>query len=243
MAATQISSIITQVRAALIETTARFWTDAELLAIMNLGVVDLWGAILDLHQDHYFRVNTSDVVLRANATEISGIPEDCFRVTLIEPRDTTVTASGHQVLFVPRKYNHPDFIIARTLDAQDPGSLPARQLYYAIVGEGSPTGAPQILTAPVLSADLNIRLVYNPTASVSNVNDINPIPGGSDNALKNWTLAYAKPKDQGGSVTPDAGALGVYATEKAMLLTRLTPREEQEPEIVEDMFQGYGSMW
>lgn len=248
MAATPLSSIITQVRNQLVESTAKFWSDTELKAIMRLGALDLWGAILDLHQDHYFKVigygpDAEGPYLRANATQISGIPDDCFRITLIEPRDTSSVGTGHQVMFVPRKYNHPDFIIARTQDAQDPSSLPARQIYYQIVGQGSPIAPPQILTAPLLSADLPLRIAYNPTIwPDSEQPEVNPIPGQSDNALKAWTIAYARAKETDDR-TPDPGWLGIYATEKQLILTRLTPREEQEPEVVEDMFQGYGSLW
>lgn len=246
--ATTVASILSQVRSQLVEPTAKFWSDDELKAIMRLGALDLWGAILDLHQDHYFKIvgkssDSDGPVLRANAIEVSNIPDDCFRILLIEPRDTSSTGTGHQVMFVPRKYNHPDFIIARTLDAQDPSSLPARQIYYQITGQGSPVEAPHILTAPLLNGDLPIRLAYNPTIWPDSEHpENNPVPGESDNALKAWTIAYARAKETE-ERTPDAGWLAVYATEKQLILTRLTPREEQEPEVVEDLFQGYGSLW
>ena len=241
---TPLPSILAQVRAQLIETTARFWTDAELYSIMRLGVQDMWGAILDLHADYYFRINDTDVVLKQGDAYISGIPADCFRITLIEPRDITVNGIGHAVLFVPRKYNHTDFIVARTLDAQDPGSMPARQIYYQIVGLGPPSEPMRIVTAPLLDEDLPLRLVYNQTiwGGSDNIPDVNPLPGECDNALKAWTLAYARAKETDGR-TPDAGWLAIYSAEKQNTLVRLTPREEQEPEIVEDMFQGYGSIW
>ena len=250
MAGTTLQYILGQVRAQLVETVARFWSDQELLDIMNLAITDLWGAILDLHQDHYWKINgndagTGDVYYRANDTQLSGIPQDCFRIQLIEPRDTTVTGTGHACIFVPRKFNHPDFSIARTLDPQDPDSLPSRQIYYAIVGEGSPANPPQVLCAPKISADLPIRLCYSPSIDRKTAGDMNPIPGGSDNALKAWTLSYAMAKevDAAGNRIPNSGWLAVYAQEKQNLLVRLTPREEQEPEVVEDMFQGYGSLW
>jgi len=228
----------------MVETTARYWTDAELTSIMRLGAQDMWGAILDLHQDYYFKINDKDVYLRRRDAYLSGIPADCFRITLLEPRDTSVTGIGHQVLFVPRKYNHPDFIVARTLDAQDPGSMPARQIYYQIVGLGAPSEPMRVVTAPLLNADLPLRLVYNQTIwpDSDNAPEMNPLPGEGDNALKAWTIAYARAKETDGR-TPDAGWLGIYATEKAQMLVRLTPREEQEPDVVEDMFQGYGSNW
>lgn len=241
MAATKISSIVTQVRRQLVEATANFWSDDELKDIMRLGALDLWGAILDLHQDHYFKINT-EVVLRANGSQISNMPDDCFRVLLIEPRDTTVNGNGHQVVFVPRKYKDTDFSVARTQSAQDLTTI-ARQIYYQIVGEGSPNEPPTILTAPLLNADLPLRLAYNPTIwADGEEKENNPVPGASDNALKAWTIAYARAKETEDR-SPDPGWLGVYATEKQLILTRLTPRQEQEPDVVEDLFQGYGSIW
>lgn len=251
MAGTPVSYILGQVRAQLVEIAARYWSDQELIDIMNLGMVDMWGAILDLHQDHFFKINGDsqgvggDVWLRANDTQISGIPPDCFRIQLIEPRDTSLLGRGHACIFTPRSYKHPDFCIARTLDAQDPDSLPSRQIFYTIVGEGAPASPPQIFCAPKVSSDLAIRLVYSPSLSVKSAGDMNPIPGGSDNALKAWTLSYAMAKevDAAGNRVPNPGWLAIYAQEKQNILVRLTPREEQEPEVVEDMFQGYGSLW
>lgn len=242
MAATKISTILTAVRNQLIEPVARFWSDDELKEIMRNGAIDLWGAILDLHQDHYFKIDAANPVLRANAFEVSNVPEDCFRILLIEPRDTTTTGTGFQIIFTPKKYKDSEFAVARTLSAQDPSALFGREIFYDITGVGSPLEPPHIQTAPLLSADLPLRLVYNP--SLEWEGDVNPVPGHSDNALKAWTIAFAMAKEgQQGQRVPDPGWLGVYATEKQTILTRLTPREEQEPEVVEDMFQGFGNYW
>src|SRR5262249_14657348 len=124
---------------------------------------------------------------------------------------------------------------------QDPSSLTDRTIYYQLVGVGSPVSAPKIVTAPLISADLRVRLVYNPSLEWDGGGH-NPVPGESDAALKAWTIAYARGKETEDR-QPDPGWLGVYATEKQHILTRLTPREEQEPEVVEDFFQGFGSLW
>lgn len=233
MSATAVSTTITQVRQFLLETSARFWTDAELIAIYGLGVNDLWGGILDLHGEHYMVVDDTHVALKSGASQLSGVPDDCFRVLLIEPRDTTSSGTGHAVLFTPRKYNHSSFINARTRTSLDPDST--GEIFYHLSGVGAPISAPTILTAPKVTADLNLRFVYCPTLTVT---DANPIPGQSDNALKAWTIAYALGKEgQQGARMPDAGWLSIYATEKQLILTRLTPRQEQEPEVVEDFFQ------
>lgn len=238
MPATAIATTIAQVREFLLERTARFWSDAELNGIYALGVNDLWGAILDVHGDHYMVVDSSHVKLTTSGTQLVGVPEDCFRVLLIEPRDTTSSGSMRAVQFVPRKYNHPDFIAARTRAAIDPSSIAV--IYYHVSGVGAPIAAPTILIAPSVTAELLLRFVYCPTITLG---ELNPIPGQSDNALKAWTLAYALGKETPqGSRAPDMAWLAVYATEKQLILTRLTPRQEQEPETIDDFFAGFGHL-
>lgn len=246
---TKISDIIAEVRSQLNEPVANYWTDAELKNLMRHGAINLWGSILDLHQDHYLKIaggggaNATDPVYKANTTQVANVPPDCFRIQLIEPRDTTVNGTGFQCIFIPRKYKDTDFTVARTMSPVDPSSLPARQIYYQVTGVGSPVDPPNILMAPMLSADLPLKIAYNPTIWGENEGQVfNPVPGGSDLALKAWTIAYARAKEST-PPSPDPGWLAIYATEKQSLLTRLTPREEQEPEVVEDMFQGYGSVW
>lgn len=230
---TTVTDTIGQVRAFLLETTARFWSDAELVAIYQLGVNDMWGAILDLHGEHYMVVDSTNVSLPSGASQLAGVPANCFRVLLIEPRDTTQTGAGRNIVFTPRKYNHPAFAAARAQTSLDPSST--GQVFYHVSGVGAPINAPTILTAPPMTANLNLRLVYCPTISLGSQN---PIPGQSDNALKAWTIAYALGKEgPQGSRAPDSGWLAIYATEKQLILTRLTPRQEQEPEVVEDFFR------
>lgn len=237
MAATPLSTIRTSVRNQLREPAARFWTDAELDQWTANGIKDLWGAILDLHGEHYLKVNDTDVWLRKGDGALSGVPDDCFRVWSIGPANISSSGAGRGLIFLPRKFHDPDFIQARTLDAQDPGS--SGVVYFDVSGVGPPVEAPHIRIAPKLTADLQMQVAYNPTITI---NDMNPIPGESDNALIAWTLAYARAKELE-SQTPDPGWLQVYATEKQLILARLTPRQEQEDEIVDDFFQGVGGYW
>lgn len=236
MAATPISSILRQVREVLLEKRARWWGDDELKDILKLGVMDLWGAILDLHQDHYFTViddtSPTPVMQKAGESVLSNVPDDCFRVMLIEPVDTSVS----DVTYVPRKYQHPDFVNARTQGSSDTGSTDIT-ICYDVTGPGAPVAAPIIRVAPKLSSDLTLRFAYYPMLSVE---DVNPVPGGSDNALKAWTIAYAMAKEgpQGNRI-PDAGWLAVYATDKQTLLTRMAPRQEQEVETVDGLFDNF----
>ena len=241
MAATLVSDILTRARRQLLEVTPRFWTDLELTDIFWDGATDLWGAYLDIHQDHYFNVVESEdadgVRLEAGTDRLTNVPDDCFRILLIEPLRTNLDPfGGLSCAFVPRKYNHPDFVSARSW-ANDESALTAGVIYYDLTGPGAPISAPVVRIAPRISTTVKLRLAYYP---VLTRNDYNPIPGGSDNALKAWGVAFALAKEgpQGARI-PDAGWLAVYATEKQTLLTRSTPRQEQEADVVDGLFDNY----
>ncbi len=237
---TVLGTIRDNARQVLLETTASFWSEAELASIMIDGIKDMWGAIVDLHQEHFATDDATNVSLAASSNSLTGVPSDVFRVLLIEPRDLTSTASGRNIRFVPRDYNSPEFENARAMSSQDPSN--GLVIYYAVWSAGAPVGAPTIKTAPQISSALNLRLVYIPSLADSAYNDfstdVNPIPGESDNALKAWTIAYARAKERDDR-SPDPNWLAVYATEKQNIITRLTPRQEQEPEYVTGMFDEY----
>lgn len=232
--ATAISSIVSQARIHLLETTASFWTDAELLDLCRKGAYDLWGAILDLHQEHFLTIDVTNVSMAANATSLTGVPADTFRVHLIEPRD--LTGSTRNVYFQPRDYNHADFQAARASSAVDPtGGL---TIYYCLIGAGSPVAAPTVKVAPALTSALTLTFVYVPGITIADAAASNPIPGESDQALINWIVAFARAKERDDRM-PDPEWLALYATEKTNLKIRLTPRQTQEPEYVQGMFEDY----
>lgn len=232
--ATTLGALITAVRIELKEATASFWTDAELLTHLVDGCKDLWAGIIDTYGDHYLKVDVVNVSLIASAEQLAGVPADVFRVNLIEPRDITSTGVDNILSFVPRKYNHPDFISARakgTLTTTEGGVI-----FYDVSGVGAPNGAPTILTAPKTSSTVLLRFAYNPTLPALTASDNNPIPGEADKALKAYAYAFARAKERDDQ-SPDPNWLAVYATEKQSILTRITPRQDQEPEEVEGMFQ------
>lgn len=216
-------------------TGGTFWTDAELLALITKGAQDLWAAFLDLYQDHFFTVDETNVTLAANTGSLTGVPADCFRVQLIEPRDTTTTGAQQDIVFLPKKYNSAEFINARaygTLDATIGGVI-----FYDVSGAGSPIGAPTVLVAPKISAAMNLRFVYNPNLATLTGASNNPIPGESDMALIAYGVAFARAKERDDR-SPDPNWIAIYSTEKQSLLTRSTPRQDQEPDMVEGMFEG-----
>lgn len=238
--ATLLSAIETQGRRHLNEVTASFWSSAEIIDITNQGIKDLWGAILDLHQEHFITNDITSVSIAASTGALANVPTDVFRIHMIEPKVTSSGGAYRGLIFVPRDYNSPDFIASRALGDVDGTS--DQVIFYCVTSAGAPVGAPTILIAPTLSAAIaagNIRLVYVPILAAVAAGGSNPIPGESDNALIAWTVAYAKAKEREDG-SPDPNWLAVYATEKANILTRLTPRQTQEPDVVEPFF---GGLW
>src|SRR3990167_6795416 len=235
---TDISTIETLARRYLLETTASFWTSAELVDITNAGIKDLWRAVADLKQEHYLTIDATNVTLPANTSELLGVPADVHKVYLIEPRDLTTTGSHRKLIFTPLDYNHDRFAAARSVSAFDPSS--GGEIYYAITQQGSPVGAPIITCAPQVNAVTNLMFAYVPTLDPLVSGGAVPIPGEADNALVAWTVAFARAKEREDR-SPDPSWLAVYATEKAHLLESLGLRQLQEPKIVDGLFDDYWS--
>ena len=238
--ATLLSALETQARRHLLETSASFWSSAELIDLANRGIKDLWGAVLDLHQEHFLTNDITTIAISASTGSLSSVPTDVFRVHLIEPKDTSSSGAYRGLIFVPRDYNSPDFIAARALGDVD--GTQNQIIFYCVTSAGAPVGAPTILIAPTLSAAIaagSFRFVYVPILADKTASQDNPIPGESDQAIVAWMVAYARAKEREDR-SPDPNWLAVYGTEKQNLLTRLTPRQTQEPDIVEPLF---GGLW
>lgn len=215
-----------------------FWTDAELLQIIVLGCKDLWRAIVDLHKGHFTTVDPTSVTLTANTATLTGVPADVFRILSIEPADLTSSAAHRNTSFIPRAYQSRSFQAARSGGVLSPTT--GGVIVYDILNAGSPVLAPSIVIAPMVSATITLRLVYVHTlSSTLNEEDNNPIPGESDNALISWAVAWARAKEREDR-SPDPAWIATYSTDKQSLLTALTPRQEQEEEVVEDLF---GDLW
>lgn len=220
--------------------TDPYWSDNELFDIAKRGTTDLWGAIIDLHEEHFLKIDTTNVTLGASTEALLGVPNDCFRVYMIEPLDPTTT----QCAFVPRPYNHIEFVNARNSTAGSSQSFSPTSginIFYDVTGVGSPLGAPVILTAPFVDSVLPLRFSYISNLGIESYalsTAYNPIPGQSDHALVGWICAYALAK-QNATNMPDASWLAVYQTEKQSLLTRLRPRQEQEAQYADGTFDSY----
>lgn len=233
--ATALSAVIANARLTLDETSASFWTDAELLVHVIDGCRDLWKAVIDLHQGHFLTVDETNVSMAANSSTLSGVPTDVFRVELIEVRDQTTSSTVQNMTFEPRKANHPDFTAARGLGAIAPSGV---TIFFDIENAGSPVGTPTIRVAPQITSAVDLRLIYTPTLGTLTSGSNNPIPGESDHALQAWIIAHALAKEREDR-KPHPDWLAVYATDKQKILTALTPRQDQEPEVAEAFFEAY----
>ena len=233
--ATLLSALEVHVRYHLSETTASYWSSAELVGHMNLGMKDLWRSINDLHQEHFCTVDTTNVSQTASATTLTGVPSDVARVHLIEPRDLSVSGTSRTLAYRPKDYAHPDFQAARSASAIDPSS---QVIWYTLHGAGGPVAAPTIYVAPMVNTAVNLTLVYVPTLTAKTTSDNNPIPGESDQAIIAWTVAHARAKEREDRA-PDPSWLTIYSTEKQNLLVSLTPRQTQEPQVAEAMFEAF----
>lgn len=242
--ATLLSTLVTNARTTLLETSvqaaasdAPFWTDAELLVYAVDGVKELWRKIIDLHQGHFVTSDVTNVSQAASATTLTGVPADVFRVELIEMRDRTTANTIKNLEYLPRAINHPDFSGARGMGSVDPNG---RTIYYAVVNAGAPVAAPSVEVAPAVTSALLLRFVYTPVLAALTASSTNPIPGESDHAIQAWIIAHARAKEREDR-SPDPAWLAIYASDSQHMLTALTPRQTQEPDVVEAVFESYWS--
>ena len=209
-----------------------FWSEGELLEYLLDGAKDLWRSIIELHEGHFTVINEDDVTLDSGDTTLTGVPDDCFKIIALEPVDLDT-----RVNFRPKPYKSWEFQKARSSAAISDEN--GDTIFYDILNAGSPVTAPSVVVAPVTDTDIPIRMVYVATLDkdLTALSD-NPIPGESDNALIAWCVAWARSKEREDRL-PDPGQMAVYASEKASMLVALTPRQEQEEQTVDGLFDIY----
>jgi len=236
--ATTFGSLITAIRSHLIapltgDNADEFWTDAELLGILNRGVYDLWRAINNNYQNYFLTVDATHVSIAAGTDLLAGVPADVSIIRAIKPR---VPSAYPYLKFEFRNVDHKDFIAAETQGTIDSGQ--ARLVYFYISQAGAPVAAPEIHIAPMLSAEVLLKLVYVQTLGLFTANDYNPVPGESDQALISWGGAWARAKEREDR-SPDPNLIQMYATEKQNILVFLAPRQTQDEEVAEALYEEF----
>lgn len=232
---TLLSTIISRARVTLLEPTASFWSDAELLDHARAGIGELWRAINDNYQDYFLTVDSTNVAVASGTATLTGVPSDVSIVRKLRPRSLS---SYPGVIFLPRKRTDPEFENAEGETAVDPSN--GGTFFYAITGAGAPTGAPTITIAPTMNTAFNLTLIYIPVLSLESflASTANPIPGESDKALEHWIVAHARAKERP-ERDPDPEHIAHFSTLKTNILTSLTPRQTQEPPVAEALFESY----
>lgn len=229
--ATTLQTIINMTRDALNEAVPRFWSDAELLRYMNRGIRDSWRQISMTNQNYSFTLSTA-VTLAASSSVLANVPADLAIVFQLESVDMV----AQPINFVGLEYTRAEFQNARrasqALDPSQPGTI-----YFSVVGAGGPVAAPTIYVAPQVSAAMTLALAYRPTIGAELTASGNvPLPGELDQALVHWTTAYALGRERG-SASPDETHLKLYQRELDVILAAITPRDEQEDNVVIAMFE------
>lgn len=229
--ATTLQTIINMTRDALNEAVPRFWSDAELLRYMNRGIRDSWRQISMTNQNYSFTLSTA-VTLAASSSVLANVPADLAIVFQLESVDMV----AQPINFIGLEYTRAEFQNARrsaqALDPSQPGVI-----YFSVVGAGGPVAAPTIYVAPQVSAAMTLALAYRPTigAELAATGTV-PLPGELDQALVHWTTGYALGRERGSS-QPDVEHLKLYQRELDVILAAITPRDEQEDNVVIAMFE------
>lgn len=234
--ATLLSTIETRVRRDwLNETTADFWSSAELVDHMNAAIKDLWRATVDLGEEYYLTVDASAVSLAADTATLTGVPTGVYKVVKIHARDLTSSSSNNGLVFKKVDYHSDAFMSALGMADITPSN---NIIYYTIEGGGAPVAAPTIRVAPQSNSAVNLTLVYVPVQADLTASGTNPIPGESDAAIEHYTAAMALGKQRPDN-QPDPVHMSLYNTLKQSLITSMTPRDISEPEVVEAVFEDW----
>lgn len=215
--------------------TAKFWTSAEIVDHIIAGIKDLWRPVVELKQEHFLTISSS-VTMAADTATLSSVPTDVHKIVYIRPNDLTESSTTKLLDFRPASYNSPEF--QNSLQGASIAPADGGTIYYAIVGQGAPIGAPTIHVAPQVDSAVTLSFAYVPTVGTLTSASNNPIPGESDNALVAWAVAYARAKEREDR-SPDPNWLQVYATEKAHLLEALGVRQYQEAERAQAIYESY----
>lgn len=232
--ATTIQTIITRARRALNETTARFWSDTELLDLAQMGIEDLWKAVKATNKKHLITSTTSTI---SASTPYFSAPDNIADIYGLEVAAPDTNVNLH---FKKADYFQAEFQQARFASAAEARETVVLYDIFGPGGNAASSGSTTIQIAPKLTSAVGVTLYYVPTPSSASTTSSNPIPGASDNALIAWVIAFARAREREDRA-PDSEWLAVYNTEKQNLLTSvLDPRDKSEEVYVEGMFE---QMW
>lgn len=223
------TQLLTMVRDVLDESTASFWTDAQLYRYISTAKDRVWNEVRKLKKDYFAVTRTSadgsltilgesysasDLAVTVGGTSIT-LPHDFATLKLIQ-----VTTSGYEsVRFERRALNHPDMRAALEItDNVNPSTL-----YFEIIGERTLRYAPKSLVA------LATTFTYIQTfADIDEASDELTMPHPFYLAVVEYAIASAMLQDD----DPNAATHEARAKQIILDATGADERQDQDEEIV-----------
>lgn len=230
--------LIVQVRRDLQETTPQIWSDTALLDWINAGIAKVALGMHSVIQDWLTRrMKSTDPVetifgssFDPSGLKITGgtntytLPPNMIEIRSLEPLNQSDINLG--IRFIPRNINSLDFMSAGRLTS----SAAQITYFYDEVGLTNLVIAPTPATGT--SIDVNLLYVAHPETLDAGTT-ITQLPVQSFEAVK----AYAMFRAYRSIAHPDANLeFARYKEELADLKDFSSPRESQDPLVVEGMF-------
>lgn len=231
-----LTQLRTAVRDVLDESSASFWTDAQLNRYINRAKDRVWNRVKALNED-YFTVtrsstdgsltilsesyNASSFAIAADTRDYT-LPPDFSEMKLIE----CITDSYEDIRFVYRDLARPDMrAMLELADSQTPGGF-----FFDIIGERT------MRIAPMSSVALDLRITYVQSfADLSDDTDELTMPHPLYLAVEEYAIARALRQDR----NPDAAAAEAAGDKIIAEMFGAHHRQTQDVEIADAYLGDY----
>lgn len=234
---TTIQDLVTQVRSDLDESVAAVWTDSDLSQWLNAGIYRTLTKLKSIRREDWLtkRLASTDGALTINGssytassmklvadTTIYTLPPDLVEIRLWQPLTQADRDSG--IVMIARDFSDVEFQQAIRLSS---ASSTARYFYDLM-------GVNQLVVAPTPAVSIETELYYvrfNGTLALGDTIDI--LPAWAYEPVK----SYCRYRALSAINHPDAAmALSQFKDDAADTRSFASPRESQDPQIVEGIF-------
>jgi hypothetical protein len=231
-----LADLRTAVRDNLDESTASFWTDAQLNRFLNRAKDRVTSEVRKLKDDAFMVSRSSTdgtLTILGDSFAASGFAVTAGALTLTLPPDyagdlkliEVITSSYEDVTFVHRDLAHPDMRAAMAIT----DSLPPSVFYFDIYGERT------LRFAPKSSAALDLRILYNQIQADLTGTDELTMPHPLYMAVEEYATATAMAMDR----NPDAAIHEARAKQIIGEYTGVAARQIQDIELA----QSFGNFY
>lgn len=238
-----LQDLLDQLRADLDEPTEAVWRDADLTVWLNAGIYrtqsvlkanrDDWQTKRLTSLDGTVTINganydTANLQVVANTT-IYTLPPDMLEIRVLQPLNQSDRDAG--LSFLPRDFGDPDFQSALRLSS---AVTQARYMYEIM-------GLNQLVIMPTPSQTIETELYYISFAGNLALEDsITSVPPFAYSTVKAYAYYRALRSIQH---TDTARAYQMFQDEKEELKSYAKPRQSQDPQFAEGVFDEYDQSW